>query len=85
MNQTQPINDGGPAFPVPPPSVIESTGDKIYSEQQGMTLRDYFAGQIIAALISDTISIQPSLASREANLAYAISDALIKARCEVVK
>ena len=33
-----PINYGGPAFPA------------LYSGEQGMTLRDYFAGQALAGL-----------------------------------
>jgi len=43
-------NDGGPAFPRP---VSESKySDDIFHVEQGMSLRDYFAGQAMIALHS---------------------------------
>lgn len=41
------INDGGPAFPRP---VSHIAGVGIELPQQGMTLRDYFAGQALAGI-----------------------------------
>ena len=38
------INDGGPAFP--------RTGNEYIQGSEGMTLRDYFAGQALAGLSS---------------------------------
>ena len=67
--------DGGPAFPV-----VFDHGD-CKSEQEGMSLRDYFAGQAISAVVDDrardgAIADPPSVA-RES---YAIADAMLTAR-----
>jgi hypothetical protein len=45
----------------------------------GMSLRDYFAGQALAGLLaqSEIISISPHIGKREAGVAYAIADAMI--------
>lgn len=43
------INDGGAAFPRPLSARHE---DEIYWPQSGMSLRDWFAGQAMAAIIS---------------------------------
>ena len=53
---------GGPAFPVP------------QGGRGGMTLRDYFAGQVLAGL-GDAIG-QVDVAK----VAYLVADAMIKAR-----
>lgn len=39
-------DDGGPAFPVP--SYVNVDGETFESKPQGMTLRDWFAGQALA-------------------------------------
>jgi len=72
-------NTGGPAFP--------RDGRTPFLPQDGMTLRDHYAGQAMAALISG------ALASRDAKLverfgrvgtaaevAYEYADAMIKER-----
>jgi len=41
------INDGGPAFP------LKESGTR---DALGMTLRDYFAGKAMAALIAEPVS-----------------------------
>ena len=77
---SQPINDGGPAFP-----------DDRW--QAGMTLRDYFAGQALAgSLASQTPESHWSFAALPeettndkakngiARLCYEIADAMLKAR-----
>jgi hypothetical protein len=47
------INDGGAAFP----SVIQYFPDDTnYRQEQGMTLRDYFAAKALVGLISEPIS-----------------------------
>jgi len=57
----QPINDGGPAFP---------------SETEwGMTLRDYFAGKAIEALIVRGWGLEAA-----SGKAYEIANAMIKER-----
>lgn len=72
--------NGGPAFPIS----IPGFGD---NRMGGMSLRDWFAGQALAGMVSDldgdTIE---SLAEGErggrffAKAAYALADAMLKAR-----
>lgn len=67
------INDGGHAFPrlrkldnqFNKPWVAETVG--------GMSLRDWFAGQALASFVPDT-------PQNKAEAAYAIADAMLKAR-----
>ena len=46
-----PINDGGPAFPVPSVSWKEKGEDCVAIGTRGMTLRDWFAGQALAGVV----------------------------------
>jgi len=79
------MKDGGPAFPQhgwsSNPAVIEQM-----KTQGGMTLRDWFAGQIIAAMLSvpgSTVSLDDSpglIGAQQARTAYALADAMLKAR-----
>ena len=62
------INDGGPAFP--------RTG---WPNETGMTLRDYFAAKAMQALIPSGQSIDTM---KYAESAYAVADAMLKARGE---
>jgi len=64
---SQPINDGGPAFP-------RSATDHCHS-QEGMTLRDYFAGKAIEALIVRGWGLENA-----SGKAYEIANAMIKER-----
>jgi len=68
-----PINDGGPAFPRPATDYCLC--------QQGMTLRDYFAGQALAGL-SGNPREDYSGTTREdkAVESYRQSDAMLAAR-----
>ena len=60
-----PSNDGGAAFPV------------MYVSE-GMTLRDYFAGQALAGALADpTFNMPPA---QLAELAYMEADAMLAAR-----
>ena len=72
------INDGGPAFPA-----SYYTDDGEWAKRDGMTLRDYFAGQavsqIIATCANDTTHGM-SKADYFAGRAYEIADAMLKAR-----
>lgn len=78
--------DGGPAFASPGVYVDENQCPReMEAGQAGMSLRDWFAGQIAAALI--TASPHNSSASAMANLlynlgdtAYQYADKLIEAR-----
>jgi hypothetical protein len=71
-----PTNDGGPAFPHfktdPYSSKVE------ICPQGGMTLRDYFAGQVLAGALSDP-TCQPSPIEL-AKIAYRGADAMLAAR-----
>lgn len=52
------VEDGGPAFPVPPPVIPNERGGFVMLDeyglgpQAGMSLRDYFAGQALAGVLS---------------------------------
>jgi hypothetical protein len=58
-------NPNKPAFPI----VTD------YIEEQGMTLRDYFAGQALVGLLAN--SVGPFSCPR---LAYSLADAMLKER-----
>ena len=61
------INDGGPAFPA---------GNLTHGGHEGMTLRDWFAGQALAGmLIGEWLSDKGV-----ATLAYEYADAMLAAR-----
>lgn len=68
------INDGGPAAPtlhfLPP---LEDGGQPRMAAVPGMSLRDWFAGQALASFVPDT-------PQNKAEAAYAIADAMLKAR-----
>jgi len=74
-------NDGGPAFPRA--GAEHSLGGNF--EQDGMTLRDWFAGQAIAACLSAPCPLAWTNGSAEhrkqaAASAYLIADAMLTAR-----
>jgi hypothetical protein len=71
------INTGGPAFPVPA---------NAFNDQEGMTLRDYFAAKVLPAIYKDTCECArvegwalgwPDDVAAEA---YKMADAMLKAR-----
>jgi hypothetical protein len=74
------IIDGGPAFP--------SNDDGIQNE--GMTLRDWLAGQALGAVVADSLAFNmrmielgknPALKESDvAKQAYVYADAMLKAR-----
>jgi len=86
------VPDGGPAFPRPVGHNGLSHVEEHYAndDQRGMSLRDYFAGQVIAGMFADGASFgvvvtaastegaSPSL--KAAGIAYDIADAMLKAR-----
>ncbi len=86
------MKDGGPAFPRDRVTK-EVCGDTIVLQEHssGMTLRDYFAGQVIEATIIDACctnflrakgNVEPTSKGGEqlATEAYAIADLMIKQR-----
>jgi len=68
--------DGGPAFPVP--IAVGPAGDEYHSELHGMTLRDYFAGQVLAGLHAD--ETLGNNAKAMSLYAYAVAGAMLKER-----
>jgi hypothetical protein len=62
--------NGGPAFPVP--------GDANMNDQEGMFLRDYFAGQALAGMLAD--SERSGGFSTYAKDAYSFADAMLRER-----
>lgn len=74
----QPINDGGPAFP------LQAHGDeeksRYYLTQQGMTLRDYFAAAALQGLLSSIEQNQLWNGEEVAVTCYRTADAMLKAR-----
>ncbi len=75
---------GGPAFPRP----YSGTQNQAFGPQGGMTLRDYFAAQVICGL-QQVLWSEPRLSkfhsgshviSHMAAVAYETADAMLKAR-----
>jgi hypothetical protein len=75
------INDGGPAFARS--GLLLDNGDWV-APQDGMTLRDWFAGQALAH-IPELLDAHDANKSAEmiAHWSYQIADAMLKARREV--
>lgn len=73
----KPINDGGPAFPYTRRYVAPNQYEAIC--EGGMSLRDYFAGQVLGGLWSRSIAHEEhtDLLSRTA---YAAADSMIAER-----
>lgn len=68
-----PLN-GGPAFPW-----REEDGAGEYRQHEGMSLRDWFAGQALNGFTSDSTN-KDVLARLSARMCYRMADAMIAAR-----
>lgn len=69
-------HDGGPAFPV---RAIEGERD----ESCGMTLRDWFAGQMAAACVSRGDGYDPRIRATDiAAIAYGLADTMLAERAK---
>ena len=67
-------NDGGPAFPM-------SFGEG--PSQEGMTLRDWFAGQALAGLASlPTLTVKSLDDEPYSRVAYRLADAMLAERAK---
>jgi hypothetical protein len=77
-HQMSNTNTGGPAFPS---GLIDplTPEDAVQSLHNGMTLRDYFAGQALAS-VNLGIGVTDDFYSRTAKHCYALADAMLKAR-----
>ena len=71
------INDGGPAFPCE--SYGHRNGKETTVPAQGMTLRDYFAGQALAGMFADRERLSTN-AQHSSHDAYLFADAMLAAR-----
>jgi hypothetical protein len=69
------IDDGGYAFPQVEPIKNEFHVD--YGTDRGMTLRDYFAAKAMQGLLASEVEASMK---EFAEKAYAMSDAMLKAR-----
>jgi hypothetical protein len=75
-------NTGGPAFPLPSHTKRWNDVEKCYVQDDGMTLRDYFAAKAMQAYCSDPDwRIEMSL-EETAYAAYKQADAMLKARAQ---
>ncbi len=79
--------DGGPAFPRPASEDRTSgtlpDGDRLVDEQAGMTLRDWFAGQALTAIVPNEGWVQDKAgrpAQEAAEQAYLVADAMLVER-----
>lgn len=84
------INDGGPAFP----DLYQDSHSGAYQHHNGMSLRDYFAGQALSGLCAnqdvkamykaDIVDEQRAkgVDNSYAKIAYRLTDAMIKARTQ---
>lgn len=70
---------GGSAFPTNP---IYSGDDEVVKAGGGMTLRDWFAGQIIAAVIAADGAQYFNRLESHAQFAYAQADAMLAERAK---
>jgi hypothetical protein len=78
------INTGGPAFPA---AVTVSASGDVYHGFDGMTLRDWFAGQALAGICANPAwndTFHKSVSAPSAEAAYSMADAMLAAR-EVAK
>lgn len=72
------INDGGPAFPLPDSS--SSFNSSLNGGIDGMSLRDWFAGQALAGVLAfNSVASQPETV---AVLAYLMADAMLAHRAK---
>lgn len=80
------VDNGGPAFPVPPDQLFE-IGDRSQwlSANPGMSLRDWFAGQALQGWLasypeSGFHPVKSGNLDEVASEAYAMADAMLRAR-----
>ena len=70
-------DNGGPAFPRPTSTDEHINTCNVYQDQEGMSLRDWFAGQVLAACAGDE---GWNDAKDIAEYAYRQADAMLAAR-----
>ena len=82
MNTKKQIDDGGPAFPMAGNTSNWDSEKGQYVPQYGMSLRDWFAGQIILGVFADpwVRGVDKDSALHFAGKAYMVADAMLAAR-----
>lgn len=80
MNDT---NDGGPAFPASLSGSIDTASisgchSVVLNAEGGMSLRDWFAGQAVAGMMTGSMYLNTG--AEVAKAAYAIADAMLQQR-----
>ena len=71
---------GGPAFPLPSHTKRWNDVEKCYDQDEGMTLRDYFAAHALHSFNVLDIDDERDLPEQMAVFAYRLADAMLKAR-----
>lgn len=79
------IDDGGPAFPRPMSHDGNGSRAEAFSAHEGMSLRDWFAGQALAGMLADPdVGCTPEHAHKFVGVvaieAYQMADAMLAAR-----
>lgn len=72
------MSDGGPAFPRA--AAVSPNSEYVNREQDGMSLRDYMATHILAAIVAN--SQYTWNAKEHAEIAYRAADKLLAARAK---
>lgn len=77
---TEPIKDGGPAFPCDP-FIASKPGNETVAKRlaEGMSLRDYFAAKAMQGMLADP-EVIPNIGT--ARTAYEMADAMLRARSQ---
>jgi hypothetical protein len=70
------IKDGGPAFPTRSYDLERD----VWVREEGMTLRDHFAGLAMQGLLACDLDCSPKQVPGIAASAYILADAMLKAR-----
>lgn len=71
-------NTGGSAFPTE--RIGMESGEFLTYQEEGMTLRDYFAAKAMQAIVSHEPTFAKEFVELSAKDAYAYADAMLKAR-----
>lgn len=80
---SNPVINGGPAFPVLTNGKDPWGHDEVKLRAPGMTLRDYFAGQALVTMATSHVAYDAgSFFSEVSAKAYKYADAMLKAREE---
>ena len=75
------MKTGGTAFPVLEKDIDYEGKPFLYCDSEGMTLRDYFAGQALAGLfVRDNSYIDKDVAARLAEQSYSVANAMLAER-----